>query len=142
MTLRDHLAPIDLLKRRLLALSMAVRAQWGIYIRFLDNGDVITIDADRKMDTMSLIKVPILVALMRSVDRGEVSLDQTITLEDDHKRLGTGVLRLFQAGATFTLRDAIWLMEVVSDNTATDICLEAAGGVNAVNAAMRELRDQ
>lgn len=138
MTLRD-LAPPDILRRRLMTLSSAVRAQWGIYIRFLDNGDEIAIDADRKMDTMSLIKVPILVTLMQCVDRGEVSLDRTISLEDDHKRLGTGVMRLFQAGATFTLRDAVWLMEVVSDNTATDICLEAAGGVNAVNTAMRDL---
>jgi beta-lactamase class A len=49
------------------------------------------------------------------------------------------VERLFTAGATFTLRDAAWMMEVVSDNTATDICLEAAGGVNAVNEVMRDL---
>ena len=91
------------------------------------------------MDTMSLIKVPILVTLMRRVDRGEVDLDETITLVDDQKRLGTGVLRLFSAGATFSLRDAAWMMEVVSDNTATDICLEAAGGVDAVNATIREL---
>ena len=50
------------------------------------------------IDTMSLIKAPILVALMRRVDRGEVDLGRRITLEEDHKRLGTGVLRLFDAG--------------------------------------------
>lgn len=130
---------LALLERRLRMLSSGVAAQWGIYVRFLDNGDEIAINADATMDTMSLIKVPILVTLMRRVDRGEVSLDQRITLADDHKRLGTGVLRLFGAGATFSLEDAAWMMEVVSDNTATDICLAAAGGPSAVNATMREL---
>ena len=133
------LQPLAVLERRLTTLARSVAAEWGIYVRFLDTGEEIAIDADRPMDTMSLIKVPILVALMRRVDRGEVSLDERITLSDDDKRLGTGVLRLFGAGATFTLRDMAWMMEVVSDNTATDLCLAAAGGVEAVNGAMRAL---
>jgi beta-lactamase class A len=133
------LDPVAILRRRLQALADGVNADWGIYIRFLDNGDEIAINADALIDTMSLIKVPILVALMKRVDRGEVDLDQQIRLEEDHKRLGTGVLRLFSAGAAFTLRDAAWMMEVVSDNTATDICLEAAGGVQAVNNTVRDL---
>jgi beta-lactamase class A len=133
------LTPLAALERRLKALSGGIAAEWGIYVRFLDNGDELAIDADRRMDTMSLIKVAVLVTLLRRVDRGEVDLDRRITLSDDHKRLGTGVLRLFGAGATFSLRDAAWMMVVVSDNTATDICLEAAGGVTAVNAAMAEL---
>ena len=135
----ESLTPLAVLERRLVALARTIAAQWGVYVRFLDNGDEVAIGADIPLDTMSLIKVPILVALMRRVDRGEASLDQRITLEDDHKRLGTGVMRLFQAGATFTLRDMAWMMEVVSDNTATDLCLAAAGGPVAVNAEMAAL---
>jgi beta-lactamase class A len=134
-----ELTALAILERRLPLLAASVAAEWGIYVRFLDNGDEIAINADAEMDTMSLIKVPVLATLLRRVDRGEVSLDQKITLVDDQKRLGTGVLRHFDAGATFSLRDAAWMMEVVSDNTATDICLEAAGGVDAVNTTMREL---
>jgi beta-lactamase class A len=135
----DGLTPLAALERRLTSLARTIAAQWGIYVRFLDNDDEVAIGADAKLDTMSLIKVPILVALMRRVDRGEASLDERITLEEDHKRLGTGVMRLFQAGATFTLRDMAWMMEVISDNTATDLCLAAAGGPAAVNAEMEAL---
>ena len=135
----DGLDPLAVLERRLTSLARSVDAEWGIYVHFLDTGDEIAIGADVPLDTMSLIKVPILVALMRRVDRNEVSLDERMTLTDDHKRLGTGVMRLFGAGATFTLRDMAWLMEVVSDNTATDLCLAAAGGVQGVNESMREL---
>ena len=130
---------LGVLERRLRMLANSIDAEWGIYVRFLDRGDEIGIDADRMIDTMSLIKVPILVALMRRVDRGEVDLGRRITLEEDHKRLGTGVLRLFDAGASFTLHDAARIMIVVSDNTATDLCLEAAGGVDGVNACLSEL---
>ncbi len=90
------------------------------------------------IDTMSPIKAPILVALMRRVDRGEVDLRRRITLEDDHKRLGAGVMRLFDAGASFTLHEPR-MMIVVSDNTAADLCLEVAGGVDGVNACLGEL---
>jgi beta-lactamase class A len=120
-------------------LTQGVAAEWGVYVRFLDNGDEIAINADAMMDTMSLIKVPLLVSLMRRVDRGEVDLGRRITLAEDQKRLGTGILRYFEAGASFSLRDAAWLMEAVSDNSATDICLEAAGGVDVVNGTMRQL---
>ena len=56
------------------------------------------------------------------VDRGEVDLGRRITLAEDQKRLGTGILRYLEAGANFSLRDAAWVMEAVSDNSATDIC--------------------
>ncbi len=67
-------------------------------------------------------------------------LSHTHQREAGHdKRLGAGVLRYLSAGANISLRDAAWFMEIVSDNTATDICLAAAGGVAALNATMREL---
>ena len=134
------LDPLAVLERRLRMLAGSIAAEWSIYVRFLDRGDEIGIDADRMIDTMSLIKVPILVALRRRVERGEVDRARRVTLEENHKRLGTGVLRLFDAGASFTLHDAArHTMIVVSDNTATDLCLEAAGGVDGVNACLGEL---
>ena len=134
----SELSWLEILEQRIRQLADSVRAEWGIYVHFTGGGEI-AIDADRMQDTMSLIKVPILVTLMRKVERAEVDLAQRITLTDDHKRLGTGVLFLFDAGASLTLKDAAWLMTVVSDNTATDICLAAVGGVDAVNAEMRAL---
>ena len=132
----SELSWLEVLEQRIRQLADSVRAEWGIYVHFTGGAGEIAINADRTQDTMSLIKVPILVTLMRKVERGEVDLGERITLTDDHKRLGTGVLFLFDAGASLTLKDAAWLMTVVSDNTATDICLAAAGGIDAVNAEM------
>ena len=95
---RGTLTRLGVLERRLRLLADSIDAEWGDLCPLPRRGDEIGIDADRMIDTMSLIKVPILVALMRRVDRGEVDLGRRITLEEDHKRLGTGVLRLFDAG--------------------------------------------
>ena len=130
---------LTLLDRRLRILSAGIDADWAVYAHFLATGDEIAINADRLQDTMSLIKVPVLLALMRAVDAGRADLGTRIELTDDDKRLGTGVLGLFDAGARLTLRDAAWLMIVVSDNTATDLCLRAIGGPSAVNDAMAEI---
>lgn len=132
----ESMTRLAILERRIRAITDSLAADWAVYVRFLAGGEEIAINADRMQDTMSLIKVPLLVALMRRVDRGEADLSTRINLSDDHKRLGTGVLLLLDEGASITLKDAAWLMIVVSDNTATDICLEAAGGVAAVNAEM------
>jgi beta-lactamase class A len=129
----------DVLERRIRAITTGIAAQWGVYVRFLDDGREIAIDADRRQDTMSLVKIPILVALMRAVDRGEVDLSTRLVLAEDDKRPGTGVLFLMDAGASLTLGDAARLMIVVSDNTATDLCLAAIGGPQQVNAQMRAL---
>ena len=56
------LTPLGVLERRLRTLAASVDAEWGIYVRFLDGRGEIAIDADVKLDTMSLIKVPILVS--------------------------------------------------------------------------------
>lgn len=135
----SELTWLEILERRLIHLSDSVAADWGIFVHFVNGGGEIAINADREQDTMSLIKVPILVTLMRKVEAGEIDLSARITLAAHHKRLGTGVLFLFDAGATLTLRDAAWLMIVISDNTATDIVLGAVGGPDAVNATMAEL---
>lgn len=120
-------------------IANGIGADWGIYIKFLASGEEIAINADARMDTMSVIKIPLLVELFRQVEAGRVHLDQRITLQTQHKRFGTGVLRTLDEGLSLTLRDAAMLMIIQSDNTGTDLCFEAVGGLMAVNQCMRSL---
>jgi beta-lactamase class A len=120
-------------------IANSVRADWGVYIKFLANGEEIAINADAPMDTMSVIKIPILVELFRQADAGRINLDQRIALQTHHKRFGTGVLRALDDGLSLTLRDAAMLMIIQSDNTATDLCFEAVGGPAVVTRTMRTL---
>ncbi len=120
-------------------IASGVAAEWSIYIRYLSTGEEIAIDADRPVETMSVIKVPLLVTLFRAVEAGQADLDQRITLKACHKRFGTGVLQTLDDGLVLSLRDAAMLMIIQSDNTATDLCFEAIDGPEAVTRTMREL---
>ena len=125
--------------RALDRLMDGVRADWALYVKYTGASEEICLNADTLMDTMSTIKIPVLVTLYRMVDAGELDLAQTYKLETRFKRFGTGVLQHMDDGMVFTLRDAATLMIIESDNTATDYCYEAIGGPDAVNATMREL---
>ena len=89
----------------------------------------------------STFKVPIAVQLLSRVDRGEIRLDQMITLEPHDLHPGSGTLtNLFkQPGVSLSVRNLMELMLLISDNSAADILLRLAGGPEAVTSKMREL---
>lgn len=117
-----------------------VAADWAIYVKYLGSGDELVVGAvDRPMDTMSVIKVPLLVTLMRMADAGRIDLGQRVVLVDEQRRWGTGVLKYLDSGLSLTLRDAAALMIGLSDNVATDICFDAVGGPRRVTEEMRSI---
>jgi beta-lactamase class A len=124
------------LEENIVRITRSINAQWGIYIKCLETGEEIAIDADRQMDTMSTIKIPLMVEAFRQIEAGKFKLTDRVTLEEAAKRPGTGVLRSLDAGASVTVKDLLTLMNIVSDNTATDLLFDKVGGVAAVNALM------
>jgi beta-lactamase class A len=141
--------PSDLLKTKLLRISQAVSADWGIYIKPLsqrkedqredDRSEEIAINADQVMDTMSVIKIPLLVDAFRLVDAGKLNPADRIVMTTADKRFGTGVLRTLDPGLNLSFRDAMELMIIQSDNTGTDMTFSRVGGPAHVNQTMREL---
>jgi beta-lactamase class A len=64
----------------------------------------------------------------RQAALGRIDLDSKVTLKKADKVPGSGILTDdFSDGATFRLRDAIRLMIKFSDNTATNLVLDAIG---------------
>jgi hypothetical protein len=53
-------APIDRLKATVETLTLSLNATWGIYVKCLETGEEVAINADRQMDTMSVIKIPLI----------------------------------------------------------------------------------
>jgi beta-lactamase class A len=86
----------------------------------------------------SVIKVPILVELFARVAEGRDTLDACVTLREEDKVDGSGVLRELHAGIELTVDDLARLMIVVSDNTATNLLIDRLG-VAAVNGRLDAL---
>lgn len=115
----------------------SVNAKWGIYIKCVETGDEIAINADETMDTMSVIKIPLMVEVFRQVEAGKFALTDRVTMKESDKRPGTGVMRSLDPNASLTIKDLITLMIIVSDNTATDMLFEKVGGTEPVNKLMQ-----
>src|SRR6516225_8047831 len=124
--------PIDLLRQKLEQIGAGVSADWGIYVKSLDTGEEIAINADAVMDTMSAIKIPLLVDVYRQVDSGKIDPAERIVMKTADKRFGTGVLRTLEPGLNLSFRDALMLMIIQSDNTGTDMAFARAGGPSHV----------
>lgn len=132
---------VEDLKANLARITASVSGDWGYYVRIVSHNQEqeVAVNADTLMDTMSVIKIPLLVTAFRDIDAGKLDLRQKITLTTDDKRAGTGVLREFDDGLSLTLHDALTMMIIQSDNTATDMVFRAVGGPQRVTQTMRDL---
>lgn len=130
-------SPLARLQANIERITKSINADWGIYVKCLETGQEIAINADKQMDTMSVIKIPLMVEAFRQIEAGKFSLTDKVTLKEADKRPGTGVIRSLDAGAVLTIKDLITLMIVVSDNTATDLMFDKVGGTVPVNDLMK-----
>jgi beta-lactamase class A len=112
---------------------------FGVYARNLTTGERVEIDADRVMPTESAAKTFVLVHYAALVAAGACDPDLRVALTDEHRLLGTGVLRYLASGLSPTLEDLAWLMIVVSDNVATAMLMGTIAMPADVNARMSQL---
>jgi beta-lactamase class A len=129
----------DALTARLLPLIEAHRGKVAVAVKHLGTGESFSYHATDPMPTASLIKFPVMVEVYRQAAAGRVDLDRPVTLREEDKVPGSGILTPhFSAGATFPLRDAVRLMIAFSDNTATNLVLDRIG-LDATSRTMEEL---
>jgi beta-lactamase class A len=81
----------------------------------------------------SIIKLPILVSLLIALDKQELQPDQLLTIRKDLVGGGSGSLQWRPIGTKVPLKEAARLMIVFSDNTATNLIIEALGGKEKLN---------
>lgn len=130
-------SPLSRLQSNIERITRSVNARWGIYIKCVETGEEIAVNADETMDTMSVIKIPLMVEVFRQIEAGRFALKDHVTLKESEKRPGTGIIRSLDEGASLTIKDLITLMIIVSDNSATDMLFEKVGGIEPVNKLMQ-----
>jgi beta-lactamase class A len=83
----------------------------------------------------SVIKIPVLVRMFQAAKAGELRLGEKVTLEPKEAVGGSGRLQfaLKNGPVTLTVRELVTAMGVDSDNTATNKCIDLAGGMARVN---------
>jgi beta-lactamase class A len=131
--------PLQRLQASIERTTRSINATWGIYVKSLETSEEIAIDADRQMETMSTIKIPLMVEVFEQIKAGTFSLTDRYTFVQADSQPGTGTIQRLDPGAVMTVKDLITMMIIVSDNTATEVLYRMVGGPDAVNARMQSL---
>jgi beta-lactamase class A len=114
------------------------QGQVFLYAKNLDTGAEFGLHADERVRTASTIKLPVLCALFDLVAQGQLRWDEKLTLKEEDKVSGSGILQELSAGLVLNLRDLSRLMMVVSDNTATNLVLGRVSS-DSVNAYLEKI---
>src|SRR2546426_1894562 len=131
--------PLQRLQASIERTTRSISAAWGVYVKSLETGEEIALDADRQMETMSTIKIPLMVEAFEQIKAGTFKLTDKYTLVAEDIRPGTGIIQRLDPGAVLTVKDLITLMIIVSDNTATDVLYRKVGGPAVVTRRMETM---
>ncbi|MBF6242879.1 MULTISPECIES: serine hydrolase [Nocardia] len=111
----------------------------SILVRDLDTGDELGLDAELELPIASLVKVPLVLATMERVMRGEIDPAAPIRVLPGRSTVAgpTGLSR-FRHPATVAVEDLMYLSIAISDGGATDALFELTPPA-AVTAELRRL---
>jgi beta-lactamase class A len=110
----------------------------GIWVKHVTTGETAGVRDGEIFNSASVIKIPVLVLAFQMAERGEIDLDERITIRKEDFRGGSGIFRYHDAGLQPTVRDVLLQMVITSDNTATDLSIARVGGVAKVNAWLKQ----
>ncbi|HSS21459.1 MAG TPA: serine hydrolase [Pyrinomonadaceae bacterium] len=127
------------------ALDQRVRAEVSqfkgkvsLFAKNLDTGATYELGADDRVPTASTIKIAIMVEAFARINENKAKWTDELILTKEKKVGGSGILNEFSDNLHLTLRDAVTLMMLLSDNTATNLVIDTLGA-DAVNARMESL---
>ncbi|MEJ7687220.1 MAG: serine hydrolase [Variovorax sp.] len=110
----------------------------GVYVRDLSTGACASHRAEQQWYLASMVKVPVAMAVLRGVERGQYTLDTSLTLRAADYVDGAGRTNSHPVGAPLSIRFLLEQMIIYSDNTASDMLIELVG-VAEVNALVASL---
>jgi beta-lactamase class A len=105
----------------------------GVYVKHLSTGEEAGVRDRERFNSMSIIKIPIMMKAYQMADRGELDLGERMVFTRGDIRSGGGILKFLTPGTTVTVRDLITYMTIVSDNSAAEIMIDRVGGRLALN---------
>jgi beta-lactamase class A len=116
----------------------AFKGKVSLFAKNLDTGETYALNADERVRTASTIKIAVMIEAYARVAAGKLKWTDELILTKEKKVGGSGILNELSDNLHLTLRDAVNLMMILSDNTATNLVLDVLT-TDAVNARMESL---
>lgn len=129
------------LKEKLTALFEAHEPRFRSYLYFYDlqDGSYVNINGYKPSQAASVIKLPVLYSFFRDVDAGALDFDTPLLYLPEHRVGGSGGLQFKEPGFTLPALDVARDMIQWSDNTQTNIMIDALGGLYHLNQRWNEV---
>ena len=119
-------------------LVTSFKGKVSLFAKNLDTGETYALNPDERVRTASTIKIAVMIEAFGRVNEGKMKWTDEVVVAKDKKVSGSGILTELSDGLRLTLRDAVNLMMILSDNTATNLVLDVLT-TDAVNARMESL---
>lgn len=116
----------------------AYQGSWGLSLVNAANGNQLTINPDKPFAAASMIKVPIMWEIMQQASQGLLCLEERLTVKKESLVGGAGIIKELDTLRSFTIKELVTLMIILSDNTATNVLIERIG-MAPVSQAMQKL---
>lgn len=110
----------------------------ALYVWEYENGKYLDINGDMQYSAASIIKLPVLVRMFKSIEAGQMTIYDEMILHDYYKASGSGELQYSQTGRKLSLDALAKTMIQDSDNSATNMIMSKMGGMDDVNIGLRD----
>ena len=124
------------LDREIAAIAQAHHGRVAVFAQNLKTGETASFQPDMPVQTASTIKMGILLDAAEQLRAGHASLEEKLVLNHDNQVPGSGVLAQLDTPLALTLKDALTLMVILSDNTATNMAIDRLG-LEHINQTLR-----
>lgn len=125
-------------KERILEEIKTFPGQAGIYYQNLSTGETWGYGEKDPYLAASIVKLPLMAAILLWRSRGETSFDDPVTIREDQKIPGCGAVQFLNGDVTLTVGELCKLMIVISDSCATNALFRHYGAA-AIREAFLEL---
>ncbi len=139
VTTMYHTSEMSDLKKQLINLmSQYPSIKPAIYVWEYDKGQYVDINADKIYSAASIIKLPVLVRMFKSIEENQFSIYDEMKMLEQYRSSGSGDLQFRQAGRSYTMDYLAKIMIQDSDNTSTNMIMAKLGGMEDINIGLRD----
>lgn len=110
----------------------------SIYVWEYDQGQYIDINSSELYPAASIIKLPVLVRMFKSIEAGQFKLNDEMKMIEQYRSSGSGNLQYSQANRSYSMDYLAKIMIQDSDNTSTNMIMAKMGGMDDVNIGLRD----
>lgn len=109
----------------------------SIFVWDYDSGKYVDIKASTPYAAASIIKIPVLIRLFKSIEANQLTIYDEIEMTPYFKAEGSGDLQYKGVKAKYTIDELAKVMIEKSDNSATNMLIAAMGSMTDVNSGVR-----